>query len=335
MRILVSMADNHIRKTFISEEGKQYLESLGEVVWNEKNENYSKEEFSQIIKDFDILIIGWMHEKIDSKMVKDAEKLKLIVHTGGTVGPVIDKSIYEETDIKVISGNYYFAESVAEGVLAYMLMALRKLDYYSANLKQGNWLDGEDCTTEGLLDQTVGIISLGTISKILIQMAKPFRVRFLVYSTNQDTDLEKEMGFKYASREEIFKNCKIISVHTASNPQTVNFIDGKLFKLIGDNAIFINTSRGPVVNDEDLIEELKKGKFRAVLDVFDEEPLSKTSPYLSLDNVTLYPHMAGPTMDRRAMIFKFLADDIKAFTEGGKLENEITYDMAKKMTQTK
>lgn len=334
MRILVSMPKGVIRDSFITSSEKKLLEDMGEVVWNTSDKQFSEEELKEKLKDTDIIITGWGHLKLTSEILKCASKLRLILHTGGTVGPIIDESVYKYTNVKVSSGNAYYAESVAEGVLAYMLSALRKLDFYSGKLKQGIWLDGEDIKTEGLLDQTVGIISMGNISKRLIQMANPFRIKFKVFSTSPDMELAEKLGFTYADMNEIFSTCKIVSVHTASVPDTVHFVNGNHFRLMRDGAIFINTSRGPVINDEDLLEELNKGRISAVLDVYDKEPLPQDSPYLKLENVTLYPHIAGPTTDRKHQITEFLIEDAKEFFKSGKLENEITHHMALRMTQT-
>lgn len=334
MKILVSMPRGIIRDTFFGREQIAALSCLGEVVWNESDEHFTPQELCEQLHDVDMIVTGWGHPRLTAEMVKHAPKLRLIMHTGGTVGPIVDADIYEKTQIRVISGNHYYAESVAEGVLAYMLCALRKLDYYSAKLKQGIWLEGEEGVTEGLLDQTVGIVSLGTISKLLIEMAKPFRIKFKVYSTRRDESLAKKLGFVYADLDEIFSTCKLVSVHTASNPKTIDFINKHHFDLIREDAIFLNTSRGPVVNEADLIEALKHKPFRAVLDVYNTEPLPPDSPLMQLDNITLYPHMGGPTTDRRSMITGFLIEDAARFFSGGKLENEVTGDVAARMTQT-
>ena len=334
MKTFISMPDNGVTKTFVTKNEYKKLEALGEVRRNTKETSLTKEEFIQSIGDAEVVVTGWGHCRIDSEMLKDAKNLKIIMHTGGTVGDLIDPSVYDNTNIKVISGNYYFAESVAEGVLAYALCALRKLDYFSANLNKGIWRTGESFTSEGLLDQKMGIVSLGAISKHLIKMAKPFRIDFRVYSTRPDPKLAEEYGFTYCDLESIFSECKIVSVHTALNKNTENMINKKHFKLLKDGAIFINTSRGKVICDEDLVEELKTNRIHAVLDVFPIEPLPADSPYIGLPNVTLYPHIAGPTPDRRPILTSFLIDDCAGYINNGNaLKHEITKEVAMMMTK--
>lgn len=331
MKILVTLPKGEIKDSFFDSRAIDRLNLIGDVIYNETEKDFTKEELREILRDIDVVVTGWGTALIDKSMILDTP-LKMICHTGGSVGLVIDMDVYE-TDVVIISGNEYYAESVAEGVLAYMLFMLRKMDWFSSELKKGIWLDGNAAKNEGLLDQTVGLISLGKISRYMIEMSKFFRIKFKVFSTRPNLKLAEEMGFTYASLEEIFKTCKIVSVHTAKNPQTYHMINKEHFKLLQDDSIFINTSRGSVINEEDLIEDLKKNRFRALLDVYDIEPLPQGSPLLTFSNVTLFPHQAGPTFDRRAQITNFLIDDVQNYLKGMSVKNEITYDVAISMTK--
>jgi len=330
MNILVNMPWD-LHDTFVTDEVKHKLERLGNVEYNKSGAFYNGAELREKLRNVDVLITGWGNPKMD-KSVFEGTNVKVIAHTGGTVGNLIDMNVYD-TDVKVISGNNYYAESVAEGVLAYMLFMLRRMDFYSSELAGGTWHDAGSTLTEGLLDQTVGIVSLGAISKLVIQMAKPFRIKFKVFSTTRDEAIAKELGIEYASLEEVFSTCKIISVHTARHPDTFHMIDAPLLKLIQDGAIFINTARGDIVNEAALAEELKSGRFRALLDVYEVEPLPTDSPLIGLENVRLFPHIAGPTFDRRSKITEFLVDDVERFfLSGESLENEIVKSVAERMT---
>lgn len=124
----------------------------------------------------------------------------------------------------------------------------------------------------------------------------------------------------------------VVSVHTAKNPQTIHMIGKKQFELLKDGALFINTSRGAVINELELIEALKNKNFTAVLDVYEKEPLEENNPLRSLKNVILFPHMAGPTYDMREKITSALIDDLILIDKGGKSSNEITKEMALRMT---
>ena len=329
MKIFVSMPQGYTRDTFLSLQVRERLSELAEVSYNDKGRHLTPDEFAECVKDKDVVITGWGQKTI---VPENLGSLKLIVHTGGAVGGIVDLRVFD-TDVKVISGNRYYAESVVEGVIGYMLFELRKLDYFSSELKKGVWLEDEKAYTEGLFDQSVGIISVGEISRLLMKFLKQFRVKMKVYSTSRDEELAKEIGFDYADLEEIFSTCKIVSVHTAKNPQTYHMINKKHFEMMRDDGIFINTSRGDVIDEDALIDELKKGRFRALLDVYKTEPLPADSPLLKLDNVSVFPHQAGPTIDRRAVITNYLIDDIKTFFDGKGVLNEIEKDVAARMTK--
>ena len=132
--------------------------------------------------------------------------------------------------------------------------------------------------------------------------------------------------------DEIFAECDVVSVHTAKNPQTIHMIGKRQFELLKDGALFINTARGAVINEAELVEALKKKNFTAVLDVYEKEPLEESNPLRSLDNVILFPHMAGPTYDMREKITNALINDLIAIDKGEKSPNEITKETALRMT---
>lgn len=299
---------------------------MGEITYNPCPQALGGRELSGFLQDKDVILTGWGQPCIKTE---DLGSVKLIAHTGGTIGGIVDEKVFD-TDVSVISGNQYYAESVAEGVLAYMLYALRRLGHYEQELKEGTW--AWDAGTEGLLGKCVGIISYGAISSRLIPMLKLFTDKIKVYSTHENAETAKRMGFTYASLEEIFATCDIVSVHTAKKKETFHMIRKKHFDLLREGALFVNTSRGAVIDEAALAECLREKRFRALLDVYEKEPLPADSPLRSLDNVMLFPHMAGPTYDRREKITEALLEDIARFEAGEEMENRVTKEVALQMT---
>ena len=326
MKIFVNIPKGFRDDSFITEAVKERLESVGEIGYNSEKAPLGGEKLKQALKGYDVVITGWGQPLIKKD---DLDTVKLIVHTGGTVGGIVDMEIFD-SDITVLSGNSHYAQSVAEGVIAYMLYALRKMGKYGAEIKNGGWT--WDAHTEGLLDQSVGLVSLGAISTRLIPMLKLFTDDIRVYSTHCDEEIAKNMGFRYASLDEIFSECKVVSVHTAKNDETYHMINKKHFDLLCEGSLFINTSRGPVIDEKALIETLKTKNITALLDVYDKEPLPQDSELIGLENVILFPHMAGPTYDRREKITLKLIDDIVRFEKGEDLLNVVDKETAIKMT---
>ncbi len=332
LNLLVAMPKGKIRESFIGKRATEKLHLLGNVIWNENHTQFTPEEYRKRLADIDVCITGWGNPTLDQYILKDASKLKLVVHTGGTVAPIVSDYLYKK-GIKVISGNPMYAESVAEGVIAYMLTSLREIPYFANEVQQGRWPSDDEETTEGLLDQTIGLVGFGMITKHLIPMLKPFRVKIKVYSKHITDDTLKEYNIQRASLEEIFSTCKIISIHTSQRPETYHMIDKKLLALIPKGSILINTARGSIIDEKALEEELKTGRFKAILDVYEQEPLPPQSGLRGLKNVILLPHMAGPTYDRREIITLNLIEDIKRFFNNEPLRYEIPAQYARYMTR--
>ena len=330
MKIYVSVPKNSIVQTFFSPEARAYLESCGQVTYSPLDRHPLPEEFAQYAADADVLMTGWGHPMITADLLKGTS-IKLIAHTGGSVADYVSSEVYD-MGIRVISGNELYAESVAEGALAYMLLALRSMSDYVQEVRSGGWTLPQE--TEGLLDQTVGIVGMGAISRKLIRLLSMFRVKLKLYSSHPiDPQYLSEIGAVQVSMEEIFSTCKIVSLHSSLNDQTRGMIGKRHFDLMQDGAIFINTARGAIVREDELIEALKENRFRAVLDVYEKEPLAVDSPLRTLPNVCCMPHKGGPTTDRRPIITMRLADDIGRFANAEPMQHEIAPDRAKRMTR--
>lgn len=333
MKIFVSIPKNsNVLNTFVSNDVKKYMEERFDVSYSPLDRHLMSDEIKTYAKDADVIMTGWGHCLLDGEALKNTS-IKLIVHTGGSVGMLVNHETYEK-GVRVISGNNLYADSVAEGVLAYMFTALRKIPDYVYAVQTGGWLPKDiGYNTEGLLDQTVGIIGMGAVSKRVIKLLKPFNVKLKLYSGYPiDEAYLSENNACQSSLEEIFSTCKIVSLHSALTNRTRGMIGKELFDLLQDNAIFINTARGAIVNENELIEALKEGRFRALLDVFCEEPLPKDNELRNLENVYCFPHKAGPTMDRRSVITKRLIDNVVSFANDKEMELEITSTYAARMT---
>lgn len=331
MKLFVSIPGNtEVMRTFVSEDVKKYLEERFEVVYSTLDRQIKPEEIALYAGDADAIMTGWGHPMITGDVLQNTS-IKLIVHTGGSVGSLVDQAVYEK-GVKVISGNNMYADSVAEGVLAYMFTALRKIPDYVNSIRNGGWKLGADYS-EGLLDQTVGIVGMGAISKRVIKLLKPFNVSLKLYSGYPiDSAFLEENHAVQASLEEIFSSCKIVSLHSSMNEKTKGMIGKEHFDLLQDGAVFINTARGRIVREEEMIEALKKNRFRAILDVYYQEPLAQDCELRKLPNVYCMPHMAGPTTDRRPVITKRLADNMVKFEKGQEMDLEISREYAKRMT---
>ncbi|NLJ66005.1 MAG: hydroxyacid dehydrogenase [Clostridiales bacterium] len=331
MKILVTMPKSGVRDGFLPPRVVKKLESIGEVEWNETSGNFSPGELKDRIKDVEVCIAGWGSARFDEEVLKDADRLKVIAYTGGSVANIVSDYLYEK-GITVLSGNEIYAESVAEGVLTYILTSLRRVIYFQNQIFEGNWPPTE-AWDEGILDQSIGLIGFGAVARYLTRMLEPFRVKVYAYDPYVDDEVLNSHGVERAGMEEIFANCKIISVHAAKTPETYHLIGKKQLESIQDGGLFVNTARASIVDTEALIGELLKNRFNAVIDVFDEEPLPADSPLIGLPNVLLQPHRGGPTTDRWEIVTLNLIEDTLRVFAGEKARLEIKKEYAMAMTQ--
>ena len=334
LKLLVTMPVGAVKDSFLNEETKQLLEQHFDVSYNLMERNYTAEELAEAAKNCTILVTGWGTPHLgQTGLLTKESALKLVAHTGGSVGDLVDHTAFEN-GITVISGNELYAESTAEGALAYMLTALRHIPDDVANMKiPGYWKTEGKNPTAGLFERQIGIVGVGAVARNLMRFLKPFRVQLKVYDTYTiDSEFLQEVNAVQTDLEDIFRTCSVISIHASLTPHTKGLIGKKYFKLMQENAIFVNSARGAIVVEDELIEALQTQNIRAILDVYTVEPLPAESPLRNLDNAYLVPHHGGPTIDRRSGIGRAICEDVLRFAQGQSLRYEIKAEQAARMT---
>lgn len=333
MKIFVTTPQGPVFDSFFPPENIRLAESLGEIIWNESTEQYTTEQVMEKIGDCDVYMTTWSAPNLDARIMDAAPNLKIMTHLCGSVKPYAADEVWDR-GLKVISGNRFFAESVAEGALAYMLASLRDIPYYSRRLKEEHLWKPVDFKNQGLAGKKIGIVSYGAIARNLVRILSVFRVELYVYDIIPlpEEDVQK-YNLHQASLDEIFSSCDIISIHTPKIPATYHMINAHLLSLIRPGALFVNTARGAVIDQKALEKELADGRFRAALDVYDPEPPEDDNPMYDMPNVLMMPHMGGPTMDLRKFIARELLLETAGYlTQGSELPSEITKKMASTMT---
>ncbi len=218
------------------------------------------------------------------------------------------------------------AASVAEVAFLHLLNCGRGFTYCAQGARQGAWphmLLGSE-----LDGKTVGLYGLGNIARQLVRMLAGFRVKILAYDPYVDPARVPAGVELLPSLEELFQKSDLISLHVPHNPETDQSINARLFRLMKPTAYLVNTCRGGVVNEQDLVEALRSGTIRgAGLDVLAEEPPASDNPLLAMENVTVTTHLGANTAesDRRAM--ELIADTIIGFFNGEQPKNVLNKDV--------
>lgn len=329
MKILVLMPDNAVRRQFLTDKNLKKLAALGEVTLNPSPENYPEAELRALLAEADAVVTGWGCPRVSGTLLGEHPP-RILAHTGGTVAPYVDASTYQK-GVKVVSANELYAKSVAEGTIAYMLAGLRQIPYWNNLVKAGKWRSDE-AHNRGLLGKRVGLTAFGAIPRHLLPLLKAFDTEVLVCSGHLSGQDCEKLGVQKATLEEIFSTCDIISVHNALTEKTHHLIGARHFSMIRDGAVLVNTARGAVLDEEALCKALQGGRFTAVLDVFETEPLRPDSPLRGLDNAILIPHMGGPTADLYEACGAAVIEEIRRIRDGEPLCYEIPASAVQFMT---
>lgn len=262
-----------------------------DVDYNDTGLQYDRQTLLDKCKDADGVIIGV--ESIDKDFIDNCPNLKAIVKFGvGTDN--IDIEYANSKNIKVGKTVNSNSRSVAEGVIAYIMSDSINLIRSVNETKQFKW---NKLTGYEVLGKKLGIIGFGAIGKHVATMANGLGINVLAYDPyTQDEKVYEEYNVKPSDFNQILKECDFISLHCPLTDSTRNLISLNEIKMMKSTSILINTSRGGVVNENDLYEALSSNLIRAAyFDVFSCEPINKDEKLLSLDNFYLTPHIASRT----------------------------------------
>lgn len=262
------------------------------------------------------------HIKVDSNLLSMAKNLKL-VQTGAGYDNV-DIDACTQLGIWVANAAGVNAQAVAEHVMALILSYYKNIPFLDTFMK--NRIDEKQLNYTGseLKGKTIGIIGFGAIGKKVAEFCRVFDMNVLAYAKN--AVLQSDSFVKMTDFDNLVSTSDIVTVHASLNPQTKQLIDKGVFKKMKNTALFINTARGRIVNENDLIAALKNGDISgACLDVFESEPLSTDSELRSLSNVILTPHTAGMPdgVKFHKKRYDFFVNNIKYVKNGEEPESKL------------
>lgn len=253
-----------------------------------------------VIADADIILTHF--SPIPRSLLDRAEKLKLILTCRGGMEH-IDVAAASERQIPVLNV-IRNAEPVADFALGLMLSLTRSIALSHARMQQGEWMKRfyNSPFLMTLNSHTVGLAGVGNVGIALARRLRALGVPVIAYDAYTSAAQLEKAGLgelrMVSSLEELFAEADIVSLHLRLTPETEKMIDMRYFSRMKKTAYFINTARGGLVNQPDLVRALHEGCLAgAALDVFDSEPLAQDDPLLAMDQVLLTPHIAGTTVD--------------------------------------
>jgi phosphoglycerate dehydrogenase-like enzyme len=292
VKILFTTERSHLRDLYFPPAILESLEHLGDVTYHDGPGPLSAAQLAELVPGVDVCLTHWSCPRFGPEVVARADRLRLIAHAGGSVGDLVSREVFD-AGIVVTSASAPMSAHVAEGVLTYILADLHRVAERSRLMREGGWLEAESRSTRSLSGLTVGLVGLGLVGCRLIELLVPFGARVLVYDPYVDESEVVRLGAESARMPDLLGSADVVSLHASLTHETRGMLDRAMLARIRDGALLVNTARAGLVDQDAMIAELATGRIRAVLDVFDEEPLAPGSPLRSLSAATLMPHSAG------------------------------------------
>ena len=234
---------------------------------------------------------------------------------------IVDVEAAKEFGITVTNIPTYGTDSVAQMVFALLLEICHHVAAHSEAVKNGEWTNNPDwCFWKypliELAGKTMGIIGFGRIGQAVSRIAQAFGMKVLAYDKYQNKDLESDT-LKYVELDQLLANSDVISLHCPLFDENKGMINKNTIAKMKDGVIIINTSRGPLIVEEDLAEALNSGKvYAAGLDVVSVEPIKADNPLLKAKNIFITPHIAWAPKESRQRLMDIAVNNLKKFLEG-------------------
>lgn len=292
------------------------LEQFGEVVVYDRTPD-TKEAVVERLKDADILVGN--KNNITAEIMDACPKLKYIA-VQATGYNVIDVAAAKERGIPVSNVPTYGTMAVAQHTMALLLEITNLVGHHNDRVHAGRWAEGPDwCFWDSPLmeldGKTMGVIGFGKIGQQTAKMAKAFGMNILA-TGSRPTDEGRAIA-DYVEMDELLAKSDVISLHCPLFPNTKGIICKENIDKMKDGVTILNSSRGPLVVEQDLADALRSGKVKAAaVDVVSAEPMTNDNPLLTAPNCIITPHIAWAPKEARQRIMNTTAQNIEAFLSG-------------------
>ncbi|MEV8390206.1 MULTISPECIES: hydroxyacid dehydrogenase [unclassified Streptomyces] len=272
-----------------------------------------------------VLVTGWGAPRLDADLLASAPRLELVLYGAGSVRDVVTADSWER-GVRVTAAGSVIADCVAEFTLAQILFGLKHGWRYvlrSRSTRAPVPRRGEP-GTEG---SVVGLVSLGAAGRATARLLARHPVRVHAHDPHTDPAEAAALGVRLTGLDELFATSDVVSLHTPLLPETRGMVDGPLLESMKPDATLVNTARGGLIDEEALIAvAARRPDLFFALDVTDPEPPPAGSPFFSLENIVLTPHLAGNLGPERRRLGRAMAEELARYARGQRLRHEVTAD---------
>ena len=282
--------------------------------------------YSTALAEVRFLFSGWGAPLLDAETLAYFPKLEAVFYGAGSLNPIVTEDFWA-TGIPICSAWAANAIPVAEFTFAHIILALKQVHQFPAFLRTTrSHSNPPHFDAGGAFGTNVGLIALGQIGRRVASMLRQLDVNVLAYDPFCTNANAAELGIELVpSLSELFERCRVVSLHAPVKPETIGMITGELISSLPPGGAFINTSRGILVREDELITVLRhRLDLTAILDVVWPEPANPDSPLYELPNVFLTSHIAGSAGGECARMGRYMVDECRRFLSGRPLQWSVT-----------
>lgn len=278
------------------------------------------------LHEVEALFTGWASPSPDARLLDALPGLRVLFHAGGSVKFLASDELWRRR-IRVTSATRANAIPVAEYTFAHIILALKRVLPLAQATRTARAFVREDDTTPSTFQSTVGLLSLGTIGRMVAARLRSLDVRVLGYDPHVSVASAAALGVELCSLEELFARADVVSCHTPLLDTTQHLLRATHFSRMKPHSTFINTARGPIVCEVELINVLqRRPDLFAILDVTDPEPPPPDSPLYTLPNVLVTPHLSGSVGPECRRMGQMMVDEVRRYLASQPMLGEVTRD---------
>lgn len=301
-----------------------FLEDFHITMWPKEDEPVPRETLLEEVKEADGLL-SMLSDAVDEELFQHAPNLRLVANLAVGFDNI---NLEDARKYKVAVANTpdVLTETTADLAFGLLMATGRRLVEANAYIKEDKWRDWSPFLLAGkdIHHQTIGIVGMGRIGRAVARRAKGFNMPILYHNRRRNEEAEQELGARYVSFEELLEESDYVLSLVPFSEETKGIFNEEAFRKMKDSAIFINAGRGQTMDEKALYNALVNKEIAAAgLDVFEQEPIRKDHPLMTLKNVVCLPHIGSASVKTREGMINLCFNNFKNFFEGKALLTEV------------
>lgn len=276
-----------------------------------------------VLNDVEVIFSGWGGPRLDQSLLHAAPNLKAFFYAAGSLKNIVTDAAWNR-ELLITNAVRANAVPVAEFTLSQVLFCLKNGWAFTRSIRNTKQFPQKPFDIPGAFGSTVGIVSLSTVGRMVCELLKPFDIKVIGYDPYISNEEAQNLGVELCSLGELFRKSNVVSLHAPLLEETEGMIGKEHFSQMLPNASFINTSRGAIVRESEMIDVLQdRSDITAILDVTFPEPPNQASLLYDLENVVLTPHLAGSEGKECGRMGYYMLEEFKRYLKGEPLQWQV------------